>query len=107
MLRIGACRGAGVRRCGATHVSGPHPGPTATFKERIVDFAESVRNLPVQDLVSSLSPRPPAPSPAGHAAFHGHAPSVPASCYVSPAATLIGDLVLGEDCSVWPGAVLR
>lgn len=44
---------------------------------------------------------------APHLAFEGHTPSVPASCYVSPAATLIGDVVLGEECSVWPGAVLR
>jgi carbonic anhydrase/acetyltransferase-like protein (isoleucine patch superfamily) len=30
-----------------------------------------------------------------------------ATCYVAPTATLIGDVVLGRDASVWWGAVLR
>ncbi len=29
------------------------------------------------------------------------------TCFVSPAATLMGDVELGENVSVWPGAVLR
>ena len=34
-------------------------------------------------------------------------PVIPASCYVAPEATLIGSVVLGERCTIMPGAVLR
>ena len=34
-------------------------------------------------------------------------PSIPASAYVSPEATLIGKVILGEDASIWPGVVIR
>lgn len=34
-------------------------------------------------------------------------PRVPSSCYVHKTAVLIGDVNLGEQVSVWPGAVLR
>lgn len=34
-------------------------------------------------------------------------PQVPASAYVAPQATLIGDVRLGENASVWPACVLR
>jgi carbonic anhydrase/acetyltransferase-like protein (isoleucine patch superfamily) len=34
-------------------------------------------------------------------------PQVPASAYVAPEAVIIGDVVLGEDANVWPGAVIR
>lgn len=39
--------------------------------------------------------------------FLGKDPSVPDSAYVSPQATLIGDVRLGEQSSVWPACVLR
>ncbi|HET8897653.1 MAG TPA: gamma carbonic anhydrase family protein [Rhodanobacteraceae bacterium] len=39
--------------------------------------------------------------------FRGTLPRLGARAYVDPAATVIGDVVLGEDASVWPGAVLR
>lgn len=35
------------------------------------------------------------------------APAVHPSCYVDPAATVIGDVTIGPDCSIWPQAVLR
>lgn len=35
------------------------------------------------------------------------APQIPASAWVAPEATLIGNVRLGERASVWPGAVLR
>jgi carbonic anhydrase/acetyltransferase-like protein (isoleucine patch superfamily) len=35
------------------------------------------------------------------------APQVPASAFVAPNATLIGKVVLGENVSIWFGAVLR
>ena len=34
-------------------------------------------------------------------------PQVPESAYVAPQATLIGDVRLGENASVWPACVLR
>ena len=37
----------------------------------------------------------------------GIAPQVPASAWVADTATLIGRVVLGEETSVWPGAVIR
>jgi carbonic anhydrase/acetyltransferase-like protein (isoleucine patch superfamily) len=37
----------------------------------------------------------------------GKTPQIAASAYVDPAATIIGDVTLDEDASVWPGAVLR
>jgi carbonic anhydrase/acetyltransferase-like protein (isoleucine patch superfamily) len=39
--------------------------------------------------------------------FKGITPTLGARAYVDPAATVIGDVVLGEDVSIWPGAVLR
>ena len=39
--------------------------------------------------------------------YQGIVPVVPASCYVDPSAQLIGDVVLGEQTSVWMNAVLR
>ena len=34
-------------------------------------------------------------------------PKLGANVYVDPAATVIGDVELGDDVSIWPGAVLR
>jgi carbonic anhydrase/acetyltransferase-like protein (isoleucine patch superfamily) len=34
-------------------------------------------------------------------------PTLGARAYVDPAATVIGDVVLGDDVSIWPNAVLR
>lgn len=39
--------------------------------------------------------------------YRGRTPQIALSAYVDPAATVIGDVALGEDTSVWPGAVLR
>ncbi|MBI4574841.1 MAG: gamma carbonic anhydrase family protein [Planctomycetes bacterium] len=39
--------------------------------------------------------------------FDGKTPVVPASAFVAPGAAVIGDVVLGEDASVWYGAVVR
>jgi carbonic anhydrase/acetyltransferase-like protein (isoleucine patch superfamily) len=39
--------------------------------------------------------------------YQGHAPAVPASCYIDVSAQIIGDVVLGERSSVWMNAVLR
>jgi len=39
--------------------------------------------------------------------YRGIAPTVPASAYVDPSAQVLGDVVLGEQASVWMNAVLR
>ena len=39
--------------------------------------------------------------------YRGTRPTVDPTAYVHPAATVIGDVVLGPEASVWPGAVLR
>ncbi len=39
--------------------------------------------------------------------FRGKTPRAAGRAYVAENATLIGDVTLGEGCSIWPGAVLR
>lgn len=41
------------------------------------------------------------------ATLDGISPSLGARVYVDPAARVIGDVHLGDDCSVWPAAVVR
>ena len=47
------------------------------------------------DLTSSLRP------------YLGRLPVLGARVYVDPAATIIGDVELGDDVSLWPGTILR
>ena len=37
----------------------------------------------------------------------GRSPLIPGSAFIAPTAVLVGDVVLGEEASVWYGAVLR
>jgi carbonic anhydrase/acetyltransferase-like protein (isoleucine patch superfamily) len=37
----------------------------------------------------------------------GKSPHIPESCFVAPNATIVGDVVMGEECSVWFNAVVR
>ncbi|MGS1090966.1 gamma carbonic anhydrase family protein [Corynebacterium sanguinis] len=39
--------------------------------------------------------------------FESKTPSIHPSAYIAPEATIIGDVTIGEDVSVWPGAVIR
>lgn len=39
--------------------------------------------------------------------YRHHSPVLGKGVYVDPAAVVIGDVVLGDDCSVWPCAVVR
>jgi carbonic anhydrase/acetyltransferase-like protein (isoleucine patch superfamily) len=39
--------------------------------------------------------------------YLGITPVIPASCYVDPSAQVIGDVVLGDQASVWMNAVVR
>ncbi len=45
--------------------------------------------------------------PAGVRAFAGHTPNLGQRVWVDPAALVIGDVVVGDDSSVWPMAVIR
>jgi len=38
---------------------------------------------------------------------NGKEPKIPSDCYVAENATIVGDVTLGENCSVWFNAVLR
>jgi carbonic anhydrase/acetyltransferase-like protein (isoleucine patch superfamily) len=40
-------------------------------------------------------------------AYGGHSPRIGERVFVAENATLIGDVTLGDDCSIWYGAVLR
>jgi len=40
-------------------------------------------------------------------AYRGTTPRLGVRVYVDPAASVIGDVLLGDDVSIWPGAVLR
>jgi gamma-carbonic anhydrase len=39
--------------------------------------------------------------------FRGKWPQIAASAYIDPAAVVIGDVIIGEDSSVWPCVVIR
>jgi carbonic anhydrase/acetyltransferase-like protein (isoleucine patch superfamily) len=39
--------------------------------------------------------------------FRGRTPQIAASAYIDPQAVVIGDVTIGENSSIWPGAVLR
>ena len=39
--------------------------------------------------------------------YQGHVPVIPESCYVDVSAQVIGDVVLGENSSIWMNAVVR
>lgn len=43
----------------------------------------------------------------GRYAFEGTEPNIDPDAYVSSEATLVGDVTVAEDASVWPGVVLR
>ncbi len=39
--------------------------------------------------------------------YNGQTPQVPASCFVSETALLMGAVILGEQSGIWPGAIVR
>jgi carbonic anhydrase/acetyltransferase-like protein (isoleucine patch superfamily) len=41
------------------------------------------------------------------AAFQGHTPRIPSTAFIAPTATVVGDVVLGDESSVWYGTVIR
>ena len=40
-------------------------------------------------------------------AVNGKSPSIPEDCYVAENATVVGDVILGSQCSIWFNAVIR
>ena len=34
-------------------------------------------------------------------------PQLPESCFIAPNATIVGDVIMGEECSIWFNAVVR
>lgn len=40
-------------------------------------------------------------------AVNGKSPQIPSNCFVAENATIVGDVVLGDSCSVWFNAVIR
>ena len=40
-------------------------------------------------------------------AVNGKSPQIPADCYVAENATIVGDVQMGKECSVWFNAVIR
>jgi len=45
--------------------------------------------------------------PPNVAPYQGTTPQIGAGVYIHPTAQVIGDVVLGEDVSIWPGTVIR
>jgi carbonic anhydrase/acetyltransferase-like protein (isoleucine patch superfamily) len=39
--------------------------------------------------------------------YRGKRPQIAASAWIDPAAVIIGDVIIGEDASVWPGTIIR
>jgi len=39
--------------------------------------------------------------------LHGISPKIGSNCFLSETAVIIGDVEIGDDCSIWYGAVLR
>jgi carbonic anhydrase/acetyltransferase-like protein (isoleucine patch superfamily) len=37
----------------------------------------------------------------------GVLPQIPESCFIAPNATIVGDVIMGDDCSIWFNAVVR
>lgn len=37
----------------------------------------------------------------------GVSPKIPESCFIAPNATIVGDVVMGTECSIWFNAVVR
>ncbi len=39
--------------------------------------------------------------------YKSHTPKIAKTAYVDPSAVIIGDVTIGEYCSIWPGVVIR
>lgn len=52
-------------------------------------------------------PSDPMPQHQALRTYQGTRPSLGERVYIDPASVVIGDVVLGDDCSVWPMSVIR
>ena len=39
--------------------------------------------------------------------LNGHTPNIPKDCFIAPSATIIGEVLMGNECSIWFNAVIR
>jgi carbonic anhydrase/acetyltransferase-like protein (isoleucine patch superfamily) len=39
--------------------------------------------------------------------YNGRSPNISSNCYVSPLATLIGDVTVNDNAIIWPGSIIR
>src|SRR5688500_17965694 len=88
--------------------------PATSLKDEARRLAQAMEGLTreaarqVADTVSSLNEKvatgQAAPRVGG---FQGVSPRVAPGVYLAPGSTVMGDVSLGEEASVWPGVVLR
>lgn len=84
--------------------------PATSLKDEALRLAGSMRDLAagaVQQVSKAVSEPEPGPRRGLVAPFHGVSPSVPESVFLAAGASLLGDVKLGEDVSIWPGVSLR
>jgi carbonic anhydrase/acetyltransferase-like protein (isoleucine patch superfamily) len=62
---------------------------------------------PLSDSDRATGAEGAAPPSATIVAFNGRAPRIHPSAFIAPTAVVIGNVTIGEDASVWWGAVLR
>jgi carbonic anhydrase/acetyltransferase-like protein (isoleucine patch superfamily) len=110
-LRLRAKAGSAATQQPSPHGSATPAGVnTATLKEEARRLADAMRNI-----AAASEPVAAAPGSAQSVettshhliTLQGRTPQIPASCYVAPSAFISGDVTLGEECSIWPGASLR
>lgn len=93
------------------HLLAQAASPTVSLKEearRLVAAMRDVTREVVHKAAEVVKPAAEGIQPGARTAeFLGARPQVASSAYIAPGATLLGDVVVGEDSSVWPGAVLR
>jgi carbonic anhydrase/acetyltransferase-like protein (isoleucine patch superfamily)/bifunctional DNA-binding transcriptional regulator/antitoxin component of YhaV-PrlF toxin-antitoxin module len=56
---------------------------------------------------NSQHPTPNSPLPPITGPFDGVEPMIGRGAYLAPGCTVVGDVVVGEDVSIWPGAAMR
>ena len=39
--------------------------------------------------------------------LNGNTPNIPEDCFIAPSATIVGEVLMGSECSIWFNAVIR
>jgi carbonic anhydrase/acetyltransferase-like protein (isoleucine patch superfamily)/bifunctional DNA-binding transcriptional regulator/antitoxin component of YhaV-PrlF toxin-antitoxin module len=89
--------------------------PATSLKDEARRLAQAMRGLTreaarqVADTVTALNEKIATPGGAAPAVapFQGIAPRIAPGAYLAPGCAVLGDVSLGEEVSVWPGAVVR